>query len=224
MRKLLLISVFFIPYLSVISQIKIDVGGFVGGSFYLGDINTSRLFYSTKIAGGALYRYNFNPRYALRGSIIYGNLSGNDKDFSNQYQQLRNQSFNTPLVDVTFQAEFNFLPYVVASDKNTYSSYILSGVSYFMVPNTNTPHQLAIPLGMGLKFNLKRNWAAGVEWSFRKTFTDDIDGLDGKSFFMDTHKQTGFANNRDWYSFCGIFLTYMIYNEEMKCAAYDEKK
>lgn len=206
------------------AQTRIDVGGYLAGSYYLGDINPSRQFYSVKPAGGGLFRYNFNQRYALRGSVMYGTLSGNDNDFDNTYQKLRSHSFNTPVADIALQAEFNFLPYAVANDKTRRSSYIFAGLCYFLVPGTTSPSQIGIPLGVGYKINLKNKWAAGFEWSFRKTFTDNIDGLNGKDFFPNSFKQTGFANNRDWYSFCGIFITYMIFSEELKCAAYGDKK
>lgn len=225
MRKNLLLLVFllFICLFSI-AQTRIDVGGYVAGSYYLGDVNPSRQFYSVKPAGGALFRYNFDQRYALRGSVMYGTLSGNDNDFNNAYQKARSHSFSTPVADIALQAEFNFLPYAVANDKAKRSTYIFAGICYFLVPNTPSPSQLGIPLGIGYKINLRNKWAAGVEWSFRKTFTDNIDGLDGKDFFPNTFKQTGFANTRDWYSFCGIFITYMIFSQDLKCAAYGDKK
>lgn len=223
-KNFLLFVVLLFIGLKVNAQTRIDVGGYISGSFYLGDINPALLFYSVKPSGGALFRYNFDQRYALRGSIMYGTLSGNDNDFDNVYQKARSHSFSTPVADVAIQAEFNFLPYAVANDKARRSTYIFTGLCYYIVPNTISPSQIGIPLGIGYKINLKNKWAAGVEWSFRKTFTDNIDGLNGKDFFPDTFKQTGFANTRDWYSFCGIFITYMIFSEDMKCAAYGDKK
>ena len=42
--------------------------GITGGvSYYIGDINPLRHYpANTHLAGGLLYRYNFDPRYALR--------------------------------------------------------------------------------------------------------------------------------------------------------------
>ena len=224
--KLLIFIILFIPFVSI-SQIRVDLGGFGGVSYYLGDINKSRLFYASSPSAGAFLRYNFNPRYAVRGSLYYGSLKAKDKDFSNAYQQTRNQEFSTSLVDIALQAEFNFLPYVVGNNtfnKDNNSTYLLLGISYFMAPNTNEPNQIAIPLGMGYKFNLKNKWAAGIEYSFRKTFTDGIDGLDGKTLLPETNKQTGFAHNKDWYSFFGVFISYMIFSQELSCNAYGSKK
>lgn len=206
------------------AQIKMDLGGIAGVSFYMGDINPSRLFYSPQPSGGILYRCNFDSRYSLRGSFFYGTLSANDMDFNNIYQQSRNHSFSSPVLDFAVQAEFNFLPYSVGNEKAKRSTYLLAGVSYAMLPGSQSPSQFALPLGFGYKINIVRNWAFGIEWSFRKTFSDDIDGLGGKEFISNSYKQTAFANNNDWYSFCGVFLTYMIFSQELKCAAYGEKK
>ena len=55
-----------------------ELGFMLGGTYYQGDINTSKLFQSPFFAGGILYRYNFSSRYAIRGSIIMGKLISND--------------------------------------------------------------------------------------------------------------------------------------------------
>lgn len=206
-----------------IAQARMDFGIQAGASYYLGEINFSKQFYSSNITGGVLLRYCFNPRYSARISAAYGKLSGNDADFSSQYQKLRNNKFSTSLYDITAQAEFNFLPYKVGDEKAYYSPYICAGISYFLLPSSGTPNNFGIPMGMGVKMNIKKNWAFGFEWVFKKTFTDDIDNINGSESFPESKKQTGFINNKDWYSMCCIFLTYMIFNEEMKCSAYGFK-
>ncbi len=222
--QLVCLSIFLLYNSLMFSQARMDVGGFGGVSYYMGDINPSKQFYSPQPAVGALIRYNFDQRYSIRGNVLYGTLSANDQDFKNLYQQTRNHSFNTSAFEVAVLAEFNFLPYVVANDKFNRSTYLVAGIAYAMMPSTPSPSQFSIPFGIGYKINLLRNWAFGAEWTLRKTFSDNIDGLNGKDYLNNSYKQTAFANNNDWYSFCGIFLTYMIFSEELKCAAYGEKK
>ena len=77
-----------------------DYGIFGGVSSYLGDINPSRLLYSPSLAGGVFYRYNFNPRQALRADIVHGGLKGNDLDFNNSFQQARAASFSGTVTEV----------------------------------------------------------------------------------------------------------------------------
>ena len=92
------------------------------------------------------------PRYALRTSLSFGNLKGNDLDFDNKYQQSRAASFKTELVDFSLQLEFNFQPFLVplSSRAKRFSPYITSGLSY--VSSSNTTSSLAIPMGIGCKY------------------------------------------------------------------------
>jgi hypothetical protein len=67
-------------------EYKMEVGGALGGSFYLGDANYTALFQDMSLVGGAVARYNFNPRMAVKGSHqrctahpqAPGEASGND--------------------------------------------------------------------------------------------------------------------------------------------------
>ena len=67
------------------AQNKSDLGLSLGAAYYMGDINPSTIFYSPKIHAGIVYRYNFNPRYVLKGELNYVALSGNDADFSDWF-------------------------------------------------------------------------------------------------------------------------------------------
>ena len=69
--------------------IKGEFGILAGASYYLGDVNHSQQFYSSNATFGILYRKSFNPHYALRTNLLRGKLSGNDADFSNEYQNSR---------------------------------------------------------------------------------------------------------------------------------------
>ena len=60
-----------------------EIGGFFGQSFYLGDLNKEKLFKNPALAMGAFYRYILNPRYAIRTSLTYGSLKGNNDNMYN---------------------------------------------------------------------------------------------------------------------------------------------
>ena len=52
-----------------------EVGVFLGGSYYIGDLNPNGHFSQfTRPAAGIVYRYNFNRRFAARANFLYGNL------------------------------------------------------------------------------------------------------------------------------------------------------
>lgn len=86
----------------------------------------------------------------------------------------------------------------------------------------------AIPFGMGVKLSLARNLAMTAFWEMHKAFTDYLDDVsttyylhgntinpnNAEEFLSDpsmNHQpdmERGNPNNRDWYSFAGITLTY----------------
>lgn len=51
------------------------------------------------------------------------------------------------------------------------------GQGYFPTRNTYKNIAMAIPFGFGVMFNLSRDFSVGIEYGFRKTFTDYIDDV-----------------------------------------------
>lgn len=62
-----------------------EMGGVIGGSFYMGDANSSTPFKDTGIAGGFIARYLLNPHMAIKGNLTAGRISGDTRDFKNVY-------------------------------------------------------------------------------------------------------------------------------------------
>ena len=213
MKRFLILFVIICCFIAAEAQRNDDIGVFAGSSFYYGDLNTSRLFYSPGLAMGGLFRFNLNKRYALRINAYFTRLSADPNDFSDRiYDVTASSSFNKYIFDAACQMEFNFMPYMPTMKKWEYTPYVSAGVGYFSISNI----PVAIPFGAGLKINVTRTICAGVEWSFRKTFNDLID---------DTRNATNInslINNNDWYSFLGIFVTYKFFNFMSDCPAYDD--
>ena len=217
MKKVTIFICFVFSFLLIHAQKKSDIGIFSGGSYYIGDINLARQFYSPSIAVGGIYRYNINLRYSLRGNIYYGGLKGDDLDFNNDYQIQRGARFNASIIDCSIQFEFNFFPYQTTKKKNGYSTYVTAGLGYtFFIGSDPSLNHLMIPFGVGFKININKRLSAGLEWDFRKTFSDNIDGLQNLSNTV----YKSFIHNNDWYSFAGIFLTYRIFRYIEECPAY----
>ena len=175
----------------------------------MGDINLSKQFYKPKPSYGIIYRYLLNKRYSIRGSVIRAKLYGNDLDFNSGFQTARyNETEATKFFhniwDVTIQAEFNFLPYNTTLLKEKFTPYVSAGISGLIFP-VHLDLPIAIPFGIGFKYNYNRRVGIGVEWTFHRTFDDDWDynadpeGID---------KQVALQYNKDWFSFVGFFLTY----------------
>ncbi len=184
-----------------------EIGGFIGTSYYLGDINTSSQFYRPNIAGGLIYRYNLTPHWALKFDALYGTVEASDADFGN----IRNLSFKSHIMEFSAQIELNFWEYFTGSKQHRFSPYIFSGIALFsfnpqayyynpltaegkwydlqpmgtegqgtVTRNKTAPYsltQLAVPFGLGIKFSVSKSICLGAEWGLRKTFTDYIDDI-----------------------------------------------
>jgi Domain of unknown function (DUF6089) len=204
--------------LAAAGQRNSDYGVFAGVSSYIGDINPGRLMYSPRPAGGVFYRYNFHPRYALRGNIFFGGIKGNDLDFNNSFQINRAASFSGLIGELAGQFEFNFLPFTTQGKLWDFSPYFAAGAGVVFINSTSVSFQPVIPFSAGFKVNVYKNMGLEVEYGFRKTFYDNFDGL------KDLVAPSDFAwlHNNDWYSFAGISVTWKIYNQLAGCPAYSD--
>src|SRR5574344_847705 len=95
------------------TEYKFELGGMLGGGFYLGDANYSSLYKNTNFAGGFLARYNINPRMALKFDLEYSGISGNALELENKYPDVtgREWKFNKYVVDLGCQYEIYFCGY-----------------------------------------------------------------------------------------------------------------
>lgn len=198
-----------------------DAGFFGGVSYYLGDINQRTHFYQPGMSFGALIKHNFTEHHCLRINVFYGEFSGNDSDFKNDYQQMRMQNFETTVLDCHAGYEFNFLPYIINRWKTSHTPYIFAGIGYSFVISSTTDdaaNHVTIPFGVGYKYRINKTIGIGCEWGMRKTFTDKLDGVlnpgpDGS--YSESH-------NNDWYSFAGVFVTFRIFEKRIPCPVYGE--
>jgi hypothetical protein len=187
-----------------------EIGVFVGGSYYIGDLNPTTQFLFTKPAGGFVVRYNFNPRLSARANAFFGSIEGHDSYSDSPAQQQRNLSFKSPITELSAQLEFNFLDYEIGNEKRKFSPYIFFGLAGFKFnPQGEYKNnwvdlqplgtegqglaggaskkkykltQMSIPFGVGIKANLSRNIGISIEWGMRKTFTDYLDDVSTKYY------------------------------------------
>ncbi|HIE16459.1 MAG TPA: hypothetical protein EYP69_06005 [Bacteroidales bacterium] len=207
------------------------MGIFIGGAYYQGEINYSGLFYQVNPSYGALYRFNLNKRFAFRANLIVSSLSGSDNDFTYGYQIVRNRTFSTPLVDLSGQTEFNFKNYHIGKKKYSHSPYVFLGLSFIIASYAENPYIIGIPFGVGYKQNIGKRFGIGLEWGYRKTFSDYIDNISGERIYpkivrtflrKSKLKQLGNFRNTDWYSIFGIFITYKLFPGRTACYIYND--
>jgi opacity protein-like surface antigen len=208
-----------IPTFSGKQPKRTEGGFFAGTSYYLGEINPTLQFYKPSISAGGLLRWVLNSRYALRGQLNYGRFSGNDLDFSNEFQRARAASFTESILDLHAVGEFNFFPFRYDPRKLNISPYVFVGIGYAFIveSSTNNSSHFNIPFGIGVKYSLLKNVNIGMEWSFRKTFTDRVDGLVNPN----GGKYQSSIFNKDTYSFAGIFLTFGLFGGRRDCPVYE---
>lgn len=191
-------------------EYKYEIGGMAGGAYYMGDANKNGFFKGLNPALGGVFRYNVNFRWAIKGNLLWGRVSGSSVGLENVFPNQAQVSFDANVIELGGQGEFNFLPY---SDKFAYSGakrftpYVLLGIGVSVAPgNGSTMASLNIPLGVGVKYKIKNRVNLGCEFSFRKLFADNLEGnaaLDNPYGI-----KSSFLKNRDWYSFLLLSVTW----------------
>ncbi len=221
MKNYLLLFLLIFTTNLLIGQSKTELGANLGTSYYQGDINNSKLFYSPSMAYGLIVKYNLNNYLSTSIKGYYGKLRGNDYDFNETQNQLRGASFSTGVIDISVQVEYNFLPFTssgyIKKNKNRFAPFVFLGVGgNFLLSSGGFENPITIPFGLGIKYNIFERLTLGLEWSYRKTFTDQIDGV----LNVQDDENTPVIHNDDWYSLCGVFVTYKLFRDKIDCPTY----
>ncbi|MBR3946937.1 MAG: hypothetical protein IKJ56_07525 [Bacteroidales bacterium] len=236
----LLSFVFLFGSLQAKAQYGLEIGFNAGVSYYMGDINYARQFYHPRHNLGASLKFHFSNRVILRLGYFNTKLVGRDADFNNTFQQVRNKEFGVSLNEISAQAEINFLPYIYGDvSRNSFTPYMQVGVAGAFVGRTANDDDfftMAIPFGFGFKKNILPRLVLSIEWAFRWTISDMIDGITNESIKKDYQlaygtpltedinmKQMGFRYTNDWYSVALVGISYTFKIGGLGCPAYYKK-
>ncbi len=182
------------------AQKGVELGGWLGSSWYLGDLNTEYDLGLPGGAGGLIARYNFNHRISVTAAGNYGRVRGDDARSNNSFQRNRNLHFYSDVYDVSAVAEFNFFPYFHGSELEYYTPYIFGGFNFFRfnpkaelngtvyeLREMGTEGQLpgqeynffsfGLAYGVGWKWDINRLWSINIFASSRRLFTDYLDDV-----------------------------------------------
>lgn len=213
MKKNILLLIF-ISISSILLGQQYEAGIFIGGSNYVGDIGRTTYIYPNKMAGALIFKYNWNPRIALRATYSYLPIRGNDADAETDFRKDRALNFSNTINELAIGIEYNFFEYDISSKDKTWTPYILlelAAFNYKHVVSEPQPKQYeykvknsgSIPFGVGVKSKLTGPIAFSLETKFRYAFEDDLDYTTGR---IPSLSYSG--NGRDWYMFTGISLVY----------------
>lgn len=240
MKNLILLIFFNLVIWSVRSQTLTptyhwELGLQLGTSYYLGELNSTH-FSPINPSGGIIVRYNIDSRLSFRSIANFAQIAGSDANLEGTFYQARNLSFKNNIYEFGGVIEFNFHDFTTYSlnvfDKKSsiFSPYVYMGLNYFFhkpklsINNGEYQNardfqieakryrynQLALPMGVGLKFRNNRVGFA-LDWGIRGVLTDYLD--DVSSFYFENlstndlsklNYQRGEVFNNDWYVVTGF--------------------
>ena len=219
---------------SSFAQKSSEIGVIGGGGFYLGELNHA-LFAkeSTKLMYGVVARINPNPRVSFRLNLLKGSISGDDGFSADPLENDRNLHFRSTIHEVSFQVEFNYFTFELGNPRYPFTNYLFGGLGFFKFSpvgqlgasweslrglpteyeKKNYPLiQPSLPFGGGVKINFSDKITASAEWGLRITFTDYLD--DVSTIYPTTFEQRGNSKTKDFYSFFGLMITYVMKNDD----------
>lgn len=206
LRQSLLVALCVLSFFTIKAQ-NFELGTWVGGANYFGDLNDNASFNMIRPAGGVFLRNNFNTRWVLKSSISFGQVAFDDKKSNNAFNRQRNLQFRSNVGEIAVMMELNFLEFNKQKKQQWFSPYFTVGFAafyfnpqaeyngkwYYLQPlgtegQTDPSYSgikkyrlvnFAIPVGGGFKFSINRNWNIGVFGDLRVTFTDYLDDVSG---------------------------------------------
>ena len=202
-----------------------ELGLFLGGSNYIGDIGTDRYIDPNSPALGLVYKWNVTDRYSLRGGFTFTKLTETEYNNNDLNRFRRSYKVDNNIQEATVGIEFNFKEFNLHDADFNFTPYLFYGLSYFrydqyyILPNGqfNLPsyidygkdEKIAIPFILGLKLNPNPLFILGFEVGARYAFTDNLDGSNPENQFANEldYKFGNIANN-DWYIFMGFTISF----------------
>ena len=186
---------------------------------------------------------NFNPYQTVRFNFGINNIQFDDRLANEDYRRNRRLYGTNSVLSADLLFEYNFLP-VNDEQKSMLSPYIFAGLSGLYMdgvsPELNIESltdvevsyrsekrfTMATPFGVGLKYKFNYNWALSGEFTFRPTFSDQVDYSEIKEKdirvqsnvgeqetaaivqnFMN-QRNVGNINSKDWINSATVILSY----------------
>lgn len=188
---------------------RFEAGAGIGMSGYLGDTNKSNVYKNPGFAGGFLFRYIMDYRWALKANLYTASISGNSSTGTDYFPDGYTYKFKSQLYDLGAQIEFNFFNFGIGykyKRLHRVAPYLTVGVGATLgVCDGNSSVALSVPVGAGVKYKISERLNVGAEFTMRKVFGDKMDG-----FSLDDINgiKSSAIKNTDWFSLIMISVTY----------------
>lgn len=220
----ILTTLFCLFMLSTMNAQIHEIGLFVGGSNFIGDVGATNYVNPNKLAVGAVYKWNKSTRHSWRASFTQTTLRGNDAHSDDPSREQRGYQFKNSVQELSAGIEFNFFDFNLHDLRRQVTPYVATGLSYFRYDSQyfvngatefdKKEYALAIPMIVGVKSNITPNLVLSAEMGARFTFTDNLDASQPE---VAGAVKFGNLNNKDWYMFSGITLSYTFGNNPCYC-------
>ena len=202
-----------------------EVGLFIGGSNYIGDIGTDRFIDPNSPALGVLYKWNTNDRYSLRAGFTFTRLQETEYNNSDLNRFRRSYKVDNSIQEAMAGIEINFKEYNLHNGITSFTPFIFYGLGYFRYNQIYIPphgtfneatyeeygktEKIAVPFILGFKINPNPYLVLGIEMGTRYTLTDNLDGSNPENEYADINEyKFGNLANNDWYLFTGLTISF----------------
>jgi|TARA_B110000879_G_scaffold154754_1_gene200075 hypothetical protein len=205
-----------------------EIGGFFGGSNFIGDVGSSKFINPNKLALGGVFKWNRSPRHSYRASLVHTTLFAEDRLSDDPKRIQRDYHFKATVLEASIGLEFNFFDFDLHSGTQIGTPYIFTGISmayhpnfYFnnnkLVDEKTSSYAIGIPIALGFKATINESIIVAIEVGARYTFSDEIDGSEPDAEELKEIVRFGNFNNNDWYVFSGLTLTYTFGRKPCYC-------
>ena len=205
-----------------------EVGVFVGGSNFIGDVGATNYISPNQLAIGGIVKWNRSPRHSFRASVIYSDLEAIDGKSDDPRRIERGYGFNSSIIEISLGMEFTFFDFNLHDSSPKVTPYLYTGIStanhknFYFTPNGTLTEEgtdswaYGIPMVLGVKSNITSHLILAAEIGARYTFSDELDGSVPDAEELQSFS-FGNTNSDDWYVFTGVTLTYTFGRKPCYC-------
>ena len=200
-----------------------EIGGKIGLTGYMGDLNPVNPFQYNRLGFGISGKRNLNPTWGIRGIVSYIPVQWSGKSniiFPNELE------FQNEIIEGAVLGEFNFKKFFSRGTFTPFTPYMFAGIGFHThnpklsipaeshedsivldksgVPKNSSKSAFSLPFGAGIKYSLRNSLSIGAELMYSLAFTNNIDGVEGYKLWPVENKGTQLLQNGSGYPYDGF--------------------